>query len=75
VVGGKDVTNILHHLDFRAGRWDPTEWIDEMFRIQEKWNPEVFWVEDGVIWKSLRSMIYREIRFGTFGLTLKRSCP
>lgn len=75
VVGGKDVTNILHHLDFRAGRWDPTEWIDEMFRIQEKWNPEVFWVEDGVIWKSLRSMIYREMQIRDVRINFEAILP
>ena len=61
-VGGKDVSNILHFLDVRKGRWDPVEWIDEMFSIQQRWSPEVFWVEDGVIWKSVRSMIYREMQ-------------
>lgn len=62
VVGGKDVQNVVHHTDFRAGRWDPTEWIEQMFDIQREHNPEVFWVEDGVIWKAVRSMIYREMQ-------------
>lgn len=62
VVGGKDVQNTLHHIDFRAGRWDPVEWIDQMFDIQRIFNPQVFWVEDGVIWKAVRSMIYREMQ-------------
>jgi len=61
-VGGKDVNNLLHYLDQRVGRWDPVEWIDEMFSIQMRWNPEVFWVEDGVIWKAVRSMVYREMQ-------------
>lgn len=61
-VGGKDVNNILHYIDQRTGRWDPTEWMDEMFALQVKWNPEVFWVEDGVIWKAVKAMIYREMQ-------------
>lgn len=61
-VGGKDVNNILHYIDQSVGRWDPTEWIDEMFRLQTRYNPEVFWVEDGVIWKSVKSMVYREMQ-------------
>ena len=61
-VGGKDVHNLLHYIDQRVGRWDPVEWIEEMFAIQQRWNPEVFWVEDGVIWKAVRSMIYREMQ-------------
>jgi hypothetical protein len=62
VVAGKDVENLLHFVDVRVNRWDPVEWIDEMFSIQERWHPEVFWVEDGVIWKSVKSMIYREMQ-------------
>lgn len=61
-VGGKDVHNILHYLDQRVGRWDPVEWIDEMFSLQTRYSPEVFWVEDGVIWKSVKSMVYREMQ-------------
>lgn len=61
-IGGKDVTNVLHFLDQRVGRWDPMQWIDEMFKIQVDWSPEVFWVEDGVIWKSIKSLLYREMQ-------------
>jgi len=62
VIGGKDVHNTLHHLDVRKGRWDTVEWIDEMFRIQQEWSPDVFFVEDGVIWKSVQPMILREMQ-------------
>ena len=62
VIGGKDAENLLHFIDVRKGRWDPTEWIEEMFQLQALYNPQVFWVEDGVIWKSVRSMIYREMQ-------------
>jgi hypothetical protein len=33
-----------------------------MFDINDAWKPEVFFVEDGVIWKSLESLISREMR-------------
>jgi len=33
-----------------------------MFLIQQRWNPEVFWVEDGTIWKSISPMIYKEMQ-------------
>jgi len=75
VIGGKDVNNILHHLDVRKGRWDPTEWIEEMFEIQKTWNPEVFWVEDGVIWKSVKSMIYREMQIRDIRINLDAILP
>lgn len=61
-VGGKDVRNLLHFIDQRVGRWDTAEWIEEMFFIQARWAPEVFWVEDGVIWKSVAPMVFREMR-------------
>lgn len=61
-IGGKDVNNLLHFVDQRVGRWDTLEWIDEMFAVQEAHNPEVFWVEDGVIWKAVSRMIYREMQ-------------
>lgn len=61
-VGGKDVANILHIVDQRKGRWDTIEIMEEFFLIQEAWNPEVFWVEDGVIWKAIKPTLYAEMR-------------
>ena len=75
VIGGKDVNNILHFIDVRKGRWDPTEWIEEMFDIQRQWNPEVFWVEDGVIWKSVKSMIYREMQVRDLRINFEAILP
>ena len=75
VIGGKDVNNVLHHLDVRKGRWDPTEWIEEMFQIQKDWNPEVFWVEDGVIWKSVKSMLYREMQVRDIRINFEAILP
>lgn len=61
-VGGKCPGNLLHIIDQYVGRWDPSEWMEIMFDIQQRWNPDVFWVEDGVIWKSVAPMIYREMQ-------------
>lgn len=74
-VGGKDINNILHFLDQRVGRWDPTEWIDEMFSLQVRYNPEVFWVEDGVIWKSVRAMVYREMQVRDIRINIEAIIP
>ena len=60
-VGGQDAGNLLHIVDQSDGRWDALEWIDEMFRLQELHDPEAFFVEDGVIWKSVQGTIYREM--------------
>lgn len=70
-VAGKCVQNLLHIVDQRVGRWASIEtlpdgskagWIEEMFSIQERWNPEFFWVEDGVIWQAIRHIVYNEMR-------------
>ena len=60
-IGGQDALNFIHIIDQRADRWDPLEWIDEMFLIQRTYDPEAFFVEDGVIWKSVQGTIYREM--------------
>lgn len=60
-VGGRCARNLLHYMDQFLGRWDTLEWIDKLFEIQEKWDPAAFFVEDGVIWKSVEPMINREM--------------
>lgn len=61
-IGGKDVRNLLHYYDQYVGRWDTLEWLDVMFAIQKRHNPDVFFVEDGVIWKGIAPVIYREMQ-------------
>jgi hypothetical protein len=48
-------------MDQYTGRWDTLAWIDVMFEIQDKWDPAAFFVEDGVIWKSVKPMLDREM--------------
>lgn len=61
-IGGKDISNMLHIVENRSDRWDSEEWVDEMFAIHAAWSPEVFYVEDGVIWKAVWPMIRAEMR-------------
>lgn len=61
-VGGKCAMNLISILDQRVGRWATDEWINEMIMIQRRWNPIYFLVEDGVIWKAIRTMFYNTIR-------------
>lgn len=72
-VGKKDIRNIITHLDFRVGRWNPTVspqekeggeigWIDLMFEVEERWKPETHFVEGGVIWNAVKNMIYQEMQ-------------
>lgn len=60
-VGGEDSRNLLHIFDQYVGRWDTVEWVDLLFDIQRAHEPEIFFVEDGVIWKSVSPMIYKEM--------------
>ena len=61
-VGGRDSANLVHILDQYVDRWDPVEWLDEMFNIQAKWDPAEFLVEGGVIWKAIERTVYDEMR-------------
>lgn len=61
-VGGLDSDNLLHFIDQRVGRMDQLGIIDEMFSVQTRWNPTVFFVEGGVIWRGIEAMIYNEMR-------------
>lgn len=60
-IAGKHLNNKIYFIDQYVDRWSSGEWIDEMFAIQEKWSPQFFWVEDGVIWKAVADMVYREM--------------
>lgn len=74
-IGGKDVDNTLHYIDQHVGRWDTLEWIERMFEIQAVHAPEVFWVEDGVIWKSIAPMIYREMQIRDVRINIETKLP
>lgn len=71
-VGGKDARNLLHFLDFRVGRWNPSVspaeksageygWIDLMFEVDERWSPEAHFVEGGIIWNAVMNVVYQEM--------------
>jgi predicted phage terminase large subunit-like protein len=67
VVGGMDPQNFLHIVDCRAGRWDSLEIIDEMFRLQKQYKPELWILEQGTLEKSLGPVInFEMVRRGIF---------
>lgn len=61
-VGGPDAANKLFIFGQRVGRWDTTEIMEQMFEIQELYEPQDFFVEDGVIWKAIEPMLLIEMR-------------
>jgi predicted phage terminase large subunit-like protein len=60
-VGGQDAINRIHFIGQYVGRWDSLGIMDEMFKVQEKHDPMCFFVEDGVIWKSIEPMLNQEM--------------
>jgi predicted phage terminase large subunit-like protein len=62
VVGGKAISGRLSVVDRQRGRWDASEIIERFFEIQERWNPEAFFVEGGVIWLAIEPALRGEMR-------------
>ena len=60
-VAGQDSQNLVHFIDQEVGRLDTLEWIDLLFDLNQRYSPDAFFVEDGVIWKSVSPMIYKEM--------------
>ncbi len=61
-VGGACPNNLLHIVDQHVGRWDSLEIVEKFFEIDERWQPDMFFVEDGVIWKAIRPILEREMQ-------------
>lgn len=61
VVGGRDLANILHIVDVRAGRWDASEIIEKMFEIERQWHPVAFFIEGGAIWQAISPVLRAEM--------------
>jgi hypothetical protein len=60
-VGGRAVGSNTYIVDQRVDRWDPLEWITEMFELQIRYNIQIWFVEGGVIWNAVSSLIYQEM--------------
>lgn len=61
-VGGKDATNLLHIVDERVGRWPIDKTIDEMFLVQQAFNPAFQFVEKGQIWAAIEPTVLKLMR-------------
>lgn len=67
-VAGLDIDNYLNYVDQRDGRWEIDSQVEgqltvlsEMFSLQERYKPEAWFVEDGVIWKAWWPTIRKEM--------------
>lgn len=59
--GGVDCNNIVSVQGHWADRVDTGVWIDQLFEFYLTWTPEIFFVEDGVIWKAVWPTIRTEM--------------
>jgi hypothetical protein len=61
-VGGLTIEPMLQIVAQHVGRWDTSQWIEVMFRLNAKFHPDMFFLEGGVIWKAIEPMLNREMR-------------
>jgi predicted phage terminase large subunit-like protein len=61
-VGGLTIEPMLQIVDEHVGRLDTGQWIELMFVLDSRYHPDMFFVEGGVIWKSIEPMLNREMR-------------
>lgn len=62
VVGGVCSRNLVHHVDVHCGKLDTLEVIDKFFEINNRWNPEIFFVPAGKDWLSIKPVMMREMQ-------------
>lgn len=74
-VGGLDAEGYLVIADIRKGRWDGKQILDEMFSIQETYNPDRWFVESGAIQKALGAALEIEQRKRNAYLSLEPMVP
>lgn len=61
-VGGKCADNLVHYIGQAVGRWDSLEIVDQLFSIDDRWHPDIFWVEGGQIWNALWPVLRKEMQ-------------
>lgn len=64
-IGGRILGGTTAIVDQFVDRVDPLDWIKEMFYIQQRWNIQLWFVEGGVIWLSVSSLVYQEMMGNT----------
>lgn len=75
LVAAVDEENRLYIVDRIKGRFDSHRIIEEMFAIQKRYEPEVFWVETEKIDKALGPFILDEMMKQNTFINLVRKAP
>lgn len=74
-IAGVDETGKLSVEDIRRGRWDALEIIEEMFSVQQAYQPDLFITEKGAIQKSLGPSLNAEMMKRSIFLNLYPMTP
>lgn len=75
VVGGVDADNVLHIVDVRKDRWDGPEIVNEMFNIHERYDPDVFRVEEENIQRAIGGFLFDEMERRQSWIALDTQVP
>ena len=74
-IGGLEEDGFLDIVDLRKGRWDAWGIIEEMFSIQETWNPEEWFIENGKEWLAIKAILESEMRTRNLFLNITPMVP
>ena len=72
---GVDEQNRLYIVDVRKGRWDSLEILDQIFSVQERYQPELFTMEAGAIEKAIGPFMKQEMFTRNLFLNLNPLTP
>lgn len=61
-VGGKCSRNLIHIVDQHVDRMNSLEIIEKFFEIDNRWNPETFYVEHGKEWLAIEPILNKEMQ-------------
>lgn len=61
VIVGQDEKGVLHVEEVKRGRWDTLEIIEQLFSVQKRYNPDLFFFEKGTIEKALGPILSVEM--------------
>lgn len=60
-VGGVCTRNLVHHVDQYAEKMDTLELVEKFFEINNRWNPDIFFVPSGKDWLSVKPVMMKEM--------------
>jgi len=59
---GRTINNTLNFFQQDKGRWGTDEIIEKMIEYEKQIHPDVWFVEDGVIWKAIEPILLADMR-------------